>query len=342
MYSTCLFCHTSLGTNEVIEQFPIGRRLAFDGARGRLWVLCRRCGGWNLTPLEERWEAIEECERRFRGTTLRVSTDHIGVTRLPEGLDLVRIGEALRPELAAWRYGSRLVRRRWRTAAVGTATVGAMVGSYALLHSFAIAGGGGALLSWGTNGWTTYWHRVRVAIRVPGQDGIPVPVTVSQVSRAAIIGGGTDGSGWNLILPHRKPGAINPWRSSQAMSLTGSAAVRAAGLILPRINEWGASRKDVVYSAKLLEQHGVEGLDRLVARARGLSTGVLLREVARPFRLALEMAAHEESERRAMEGELADLEAAWRDAEEIAAIADNMFLPASVDAFLHRHRITSY
>jgi hypothetical protein len=39
-------------------------------------------------------------------------------------------------------------------------------------------------------------------------------------------------------------------------------------------------------------------------------------------RLALEMAVHEENERRALEGELAILADAWRDAEEIAAIAD--------------------
>lgn len=38
--------------------------------------------------------------------------------------------------------------------------------------------------------------------------------------------------------------------------------------------------------------------------------------------LALEMALHEESERRALDGELALLEAAWRDAEELAQIAD--------------------
>jgi hypothetical protein len=40
--------------------------------------------------------------------------------------------------------------------------------------------------------------------------------------------------------------------------------------------------------------------------------------------LALEMALHEETERRALEGELAMLEAMWRQAEEIAAIADRL------------------
>jgi hypothetical protein len=42
------------------------------------------------------------------------------------------------------------------------------------------------------------------------------------------------------------------------------------------------------------------------------------------------MAAHEELERRALEGELAILEAAWREAEEIAAIADTLTLPERV------------
>jgi hypothetical protein len=48
-------------------------------------------------------------------------------------------------------------------------------------------------------------------------------------------------------------------------------------------------------------------------------------------RLAFEMALHEEAERRAMQGELAELERAWRDAEEIAKIADDLLVPASVD-----------
>ena len=54
------------------------------------------------------------------------------------------------------------------------------------------------------------------------------------------------------------------------------------------------------------------------------------------LRLALEMSVHEDAERRALEGELHVLEEAWRDAEVIAGIADDMFLPESVTAELAR------
>ncbi|MDE0357133.1 MAG: hypothetical protein OXN92_05265 [Gammaproteobacteria bacterium] len=53
--------------------------------------------------------------------------------------------------------------------------------------------------------------------------------------------------------------------------------------------------------------------------------------------LALEMALHEERERRALQGELWILEQAWKEAEEIAAISDNLFLPAGTDAFFDRY-----
>jgi hypothetical protein len=53
---------------------------------------------------------------------------------------------------------------------------------------------------------------------------------------------------------------------------------------------------------------------------------VFLDRLPQAVRLALEMAAHEDIERRAMEGELAILEDAWRQAEEIAAISDSMFV----------------
>ena len=98
-----MFCHASLGNNEAIEHLPVGRRLAFDAAKGRLWAVCRDCERWNLSPLEERWEAIEECERLFRDTKLRVSTENIGLARLKEGTTLVRIGDPQRP--VRWRRG---------------------------------------------------------------------------------------------------------------------------------------------------------------------------------------------------------------------------------------------
>ncbi len=43
-----------------------------------------------------------------------------------------------------------------------------------------------------------------------------------------------------------------------------------------------------------------------------------------PESLALEMALHERTERQPLKGELAALEAAWREAEEIAQIADTL------------------
>src|SRR5215208_5667543 len=79
VYTTCLFCTRPLGTNEVLERFPVGRRVAFDAATGRLWVVCPHCERWNLTPMEERWEAIEQAERRYRTTRLRISTENIGL-----------------------------------------------------------------------------------------------------------------------------------------------------------------------------------------------------------------------------------------------------------------------
>ena len=61
---------------------------------------------------------------------------------------------------------------------------------------------------------------------------------------------------------------------------------------------------------------------------------VLLAGLPKEIRLALEMATHEDTERRALEGELAVLEEAWRDAEEIAKIADDMFVPEETRARL--------
>lgn len=53
-------------------------------------------------------------------------------------------------------------------------------------------------------------------------------------------------------------------------------------------------------------------------------------------RLAL-VAVHEKQERRAAEGQLWIVEQVWKEAEEIAAILDDLLLPARGDAFLELH-----
>jgi len=102
MYSTCTFCHATLGGNEMLEAFPVGRRLAFDAAKGRLWVVCPSCRQWNLSPLDERWEAIEAAERLYRDTKLRAATEQVGLARLRE-----------RPIQAAFQFGRQHSRLRF-------------------------------------------------------------------------------------------------------------------------------------------------------------------------------------------------------------------------------------
>src|SRR5213075_3057700 len=68
----------------------------------------------------------------FRASPLRVTTDQIGLARLRDGTELVRIGEPLRPEFAAWRYGQRFVQRRMRSQlAAGGAAIVAGAGALA-------------------------------------------------------------------------------------------------------------------------------------------------------------------------------------------------------------------
>jgi len=138
MYSTCLFCRAPLGANERIEHFPVGRRLAFDSAKGRLWVVCPSCSRWNLTPLEARWEAIEECERLLRTTPARLTTDRVGLAVLGP-FSLVRVGAPARRELAWWRYGRRLRRRLWGGRAHDVAFFGTVsVALPVALHSLGL------------------------------------------------------------------------------------------------------------------------------------------------------------------------------------------------------------
>lgn len=333
MFANCIFCHADLGKNEAIEHFPVGRRLAFDAAKGRLWVVCRACERWNLTPLEERWEAIEECERFFRDTRLRVSTDNIGLARIREGTELVRVGEPQRPEMAAWRYGDQFGRRRKKYMAMTAAGVAA-VGGYVIAGPvMGLVGAGGIQL---LNAVSILANSRGVAkLRVNGE-----VLRVTRYHLPGIVLRSLDRGDWELEVPydHGLLGRTN--LTTSRLSLRGDDALRAASTLLPHINRSGGTSTSVSDAVRLLEAApDPHALFEQSARAdRGRWRRLVRRSESRESiaglsasrRLALEMALHEADERRALEGELATLEDRWREAEEIAAISDNLFLPASV------------
>ena len=314
----------------------MGRRLSFDLKRGRLWVVCRKCEKWNLTPLEERWEAMETCERLFRDTRKRVSTDNIGLARLSEGLELVRIGEPQRPEFAAWRYGDQFGRRR-RQSIIGASAVTAVSVGVLAINSFALAGSAVALTGMVAQGGF-HWYMAsqtmrrlrRMYARIPIENGDVLRIRGNDTAR--VLEDPASVAGWSLELHQPDIGGL----------LRGSAAVRTLGAIIPRMNFQGGSRKQVEGAVKLVEDStGLDSLLLAVARDPARQTGRYRRWLPNGVhflpaetRLAMEMALNEEKEHRALEGELEVLELAWKEAEEIAAIADSLALPSEVETQL--------
>jgi hypothetical protein len=339
VYATCLFCNENLGTNEAIDAFPVGRRLAFDQARGRLWVVCPKCERWNLSPLEERWEAIEQSERLYRDTRQRVATDNVGLAKVADGTTLVRIGQPLRPEFAAWRYGDQFGRRRKRQilmAAGGLAAVGA---AFTGIAAAGVGIGGFA------------WMFARSGSNIVRGDPEKVIAKI-QTSRAGLVHVRRRHLGQSQLVRGSDGSlAINLRFKNGSGIFEGREAARIASIVLPKVNRFGGSKRAVAEAVREIEAVGsAEGyLSRLSefsssytipARERekrwwkeGGSTDALkngLFGLPGHHRLALEMALHEDAERRAMQGELDELERAWKEAEEIAAISDNLFVPDSL------------
>ena len=324
VYSTCLYCRGKLGSNETIEHFPIGRRLAFDAGKGRLWVVCPGCHRWNLTPVEERWEAIEEAERLFRDTRKRYSSENVGLARMADGMDLVRVGKPLRPEFAAWRYGAQFGRRRRRHLMVA----GAVTAGAAAVYVGAVGVAGALAAGLFTPSISKIIHRIQtgrpqdIVAYVAGPEGWELSIRRDDLTKVDLVPEKADR--WGIEVPSLVFGTVH---------LVDAAAIRVAGLALAQRNIAGATKDQLENAVAKLELFkDSEGLLRFLAKQGSLA------EMTVEQRLALEMAVHEDAERRALEGELHELELAWKEAEELAAIADDMFLPASVVEWIRKHR----
>jgi hypothetical protein len=144
--------------------------------------------------------------------------------------------------------------------------------------------------------------------------------------------------------------------------LEGRGALRVGGILMPHVNRYGGDKEALQFAVKALDDAGgaddyLRNLSKYASDATEVPLGYSnkprsekswtgaytsgLFGLSTPDRLALEMALHEEAELRALRGELSELERAWRDAEEIAAIADNMLMPPSIQATLDEPRHTN-
>ncbi|MDX2183655.1 MAG: hypothetical protein SFW08_06720 [Gemmatimonadaceae bacterium] len=354
MYAACIWCNQALGRNETIEQFPVGRRLAFDQAAGRLWVVCPNCERWNLSPLEERWEAIEACEKLYRDTRKRVSTDNIGLARVGEGVDLVRIGKPMLPEFAGWRYGDQFGRRYRKAMMIGAAMVAGT--GLAIAGQIALGIGGVGLLNLGSL-YEGYRNKKTVnRLTRPNGSKIDLSALNAGKTRVQVEGDGLTlavrgtGDEWanvsaevDVIDALRRDGASRR-RINSAMELKqwhlleGEEARQALSAILPIVNRDGASKSVVESSVRLVERRLVADYPFPLRLTKATEQHTPLREMEPNRRLAAEIMLHEAEERRWLEGELRDLEARWKEADEIAGIADSLTLPAGIEERLESLR----
>jgi hypothetical protein len=176
--------------------------------------------------------------------------------------------------------------------------------------------------------------------------GMPIDVRARYLRAVQLVSYEDD---WALRVPHETAhGSVRQFLSAfrspreddfRYVTITAAAALRVAAKVLPAINQAGGSAPEVRSAVELIEQsenaHALFS-SFVVRRKTGYGKSAPRVDVTRSIvelsaaaRLALEMATHEDAERRALEGELHLLEDAWKEAEEIAAIADDLLVPAA-------------
>lgn len=274
--------------------------------------------------MEDRWEAIEELERavRDRGRVLS-QTDTIALVKVGP-LEVVRVGNASRTEEAWWRYGRELVRRRTSygrlTVAAGAASAAVVAGGWATggisffgawwLWSQAPDGikRGARWLRFGSAAWRGREHCEKC-----GHEFTDVSFRERQ---NLVLLPDTERTG-NVVLGARCPRCLD--LEEGGLRLKDRAAERTIQRVLAYHHFDGASETRVRSATRLIEEAGsARDLTRILLRG-----GRRMGDLQRTGAIALEISANESSEQKALEMELAELEAVWRKEEELAAIIDD-------------------
>jgi len=270
-------------------------------------VVCPRCSRWNLTPFDDRLERIEAVARAASQGRIAASTQQVALIRW-ERYDLVRVGKPPRVELATWRYGERLRnRQRERMKVVVPLTVAAI--GLGIAANVA-AGGGFGVVVWNV-------HRLADRFYVWLVGGRKVQLLEPPICAHC-------GSVMQLRARHVQYARIVPDRHEEmavvlscpkcrheGTQLTGTDAIQVLRQGLTYMNLDKGGRRRAEDAAREVDQVG--GADQLV---RDIARHELtLRSLRAERGLALEMAVDERAE-------VEELERQWKEAEEIADIAD--------------------
>ncbi len=312
MYHTCAFCNGKLDGDGGPSGLGVGRRLAFDESKGRLWVICPRCTRWNLAPLDDRLERIESLARAAADGRVAAATEQVALIRW-QRYDLVRVGKPRRVEFATWRYGERLrARRREQLKFMVPVTIAAVGLAVAVNVQ---TGGSLGVFVWNfprlvRGVYTELVGRRRVAL--------VEPPACERCGRVML-----------LRAKHVRYARVVPQRHAEMALILSCPACHAEGAMLDGPAAQAALRQGLTYLA--LTQWGrqrAEDAARLVEGAGG--PDALIRDVARREatvrslgpepRLALEMAVDERAEVDALTRQ-------WQEAEELAEIADGVLSP---------------
>lgn len=307
MFRSCAFCNAAFDGDGGPSGLGVGRRLAFDEWKGRLWVVCPRCSRWNLTPFDDRLERIEAVARAASQGRIAASTEQVALIRW-QRYDFVRVGKPPRVELATWRYGERLRnRQRERMKVVVPLTIAAI--GLGIAANVA-AGGGFGVVVWNI-------HRIADGIYLRIVGGRKVMLGEPPICASC-------GTVMELRARHVQHARVVPDRHAEmavllscprcrreGAQLTGAEAIQVLRQGLTYLNLTRAGRRKAEDAAREVDQVG--GPDQLV---RDIAKRELPLRALRPERgLALEMAVDERAE-------VEELERQWREAEEIADIAD--------------------
>jgi hypothetical protein len=322
VFSTCAFCAGELGGDGGPSGLGVGRRFSFDPWKSRAWVICQRCGRWNLTPFDERIDTINALDRMAASGRVAATTAQVALIRAGP-YDVVRVGQPPRVEMATWRYGELIKAREKERMKVVVPVAIVVVGLTVAIN--AAAGGSMGAFMGQIPGISNSIYTGMVGYR-------KVPIEPPICARC--------GKVMVLRAKHVKEARLQCSTHTDLALLLKCRSCRGEGALLEGADAETALRSGLTYvnlsRTRKLKKKASEAA--LQVDASGGAESFLARQARREVKvgaykgaeaLALEMAVDEQVE-------LRELERQWRDAEEIADIADNLLVDPTVeDALRH-------